>query len=75
LADRVLASEHDGEAALSQREEQILLGLGRGETSVEMSQTLNISFHTVETYYGRLLRKLGLSSMKELRKFAISRRR
>ena len=74
LADRVLASEHDGEAALSQREEQILLGLGRGETSVEMSQTLNISFHTVETYYGRLLRKLGLSSMKELRKFAISRR-
>ncbi|MGD9611207.1 MAG: response regulator transcription factor [Desulfovibrionaceae bacterium] len=73
LADRVLASEHR-EAALSQREEQILLGLGRGETSVEMSQTLNISFHTVETYYGRLLRKLGLSSMKELRKYAIRRR-
>ncbi len=74
LADRVLASEHDEEAALSQREEQILLGLGRGETSIEMSQTLNISFHTVETYYGRLLRKLNLSSMKELRKYAIRRR-
>lgn len=43
LADRVLASEHR-EAALSQREEQILLGLGRGETSVEMSQTLNTAF-------------------------------
>jgi DNA-binding NarL/FixJ family response regulator len=71
LADRVLAPEGGG--ALSQREEQILDGLGRGETSAEMSQSLNISFHTVETYYGRLLRKLGLASMKELRKFAIRR--
>ncbi|QLA15564.1 response regulator transcription factor [Desulfolutivibrio sulfoxidireducens] len=73
LAGRVLASEHDAEAALSQREEQILDRLGRGETSAEMSRALNISFHTVETYYGRLLRKLGLASMKELRKFAIRR--
>jgi DNA-binding NarL/FixJ family response regulator len=39
-----------------------------------MSKTLHISFHTVETYYGRLIRKLGLSSMNELRKFAIRRR-
>ncbi len=71
LVDRVLAPE--GEVALSPREEQILDGLGRGETSAEMSQSLHISFHTVETYYGRLLRKLGLASMKELRKFAIRR--
>lgn len=73
LADRVLSPEKE-EVALSQREEQILYGLGRGETIVEMSQAFNISFHTVETYYGRLLRKLGLASMKELRKFAIRRR-
>jgi DNA-binding NarL/FixJ family response regulator len=73
LADRVLSPDEAGEAALSQREEQILDGLGRGETSAEMSQSLHISFHTVETYYGRLLRKLGLASMKELRKFAIRR--
>lgn len=72
LADRVLALE-EGAVALSHREEQIFDGLGRGETSTEMSQSLNISFHTVETYYGRLLRKLGLASMKELRKFAIRR--
>ena len=73
LADRVVAPDVGGEAALSQREEQILVGLGRGETSAEMSRALNISFHTVETYYGRLIRKLGLSSMNELRKFAIRR--
>ena len=72
LADRVLAPEEEA-VALSQREEQILDGLGRGETSAEMSQSLHISFHTVETYYGRLLRKLGLANMKELRKFAIRR--
>ncbi|KHK03394.1 response regulator transcription factor [Desulfovibrio sp. TomC] len=73
LADRFLAPDEAGETTLSQREEQILTGLGRGETSAEMGRALNISFHTVETYYGRLLRKLGLASMKELRKFAIRR--
>lgn len=73
LAERVLAPDTGGEAALSQREEQILDGLGRGETSDELGRALNISFHTVETYYGRLIRKLGLSGMKELRKFAIRR--
>ena len=74
LAARVLAADDGGETALSQREEQILDRLGRGETSTDTSRALNISFHTVETYYGRLIRKLGLSSMKELRKFAIRRR-
>ncbi len=74
LADRVLAPDDGGETALSQREMQILDRLGRGETSAEISMALNISFHTVETYYGRIIRKLGLSSMKELRKFAIRRR-
>jgi DNA-binding NarL/FixJ family response regulator len=73
LADRVLSPGDGGEAALSQRERQILDRLGRGETCAEMSKALNISSHTVETYYGRLIRKLGLSSMKELRQFAIRR--
>jgi DNA-binding NarL/FixJ family response regulator len=73
LAARVLAADDGGETALSQREEQILDRLGCGETSGEMSRALNISSHTVETYYGRLIRKLGFSSMKELRKFAIRR--
>jgi DNA-binding NarL/FixJ family response regulator len=73
LAGRVLAPAEGEETALSRREEQIINRLGRGETSTEMSRALNISVHTVETYYGRLIRKLGLSNMNGLRKFAIRR--
>ncbi|QLA20306.1 response regulator transcription factor [Desulfolutivibrio sulfoxidireducens] len=74
LAGRVLAPDSGGESALSQREEQIMDRLGRGETSAEISRALTMSTHTVETYYGRMIRKIGFSSMKELRKFAIRRR-
>ncbi|MFZ5813217.1 MAG: response regulator transcription factor [Thermodesulfobacteriota bacterium] len=74
LAGRVLDPEEGGTASLSQREEQILDRLGDGESSAEIGRALAISAHTVETYYGRMIRKLGFSSMKELRKFAIRRR-
>jgi DNA-binding NarL/FixJ family response regulator len=74
LAGRVLDPDEGGTAPLSQREEQILDRLGSGESSAEIGRALNISTHTVETYYGRVIRKLGFSSMKELRKFAIRRR-
>lgn len=73
LADQVIGQGRGSKAALSQREDHILVRLGRGETCAEISQALNISPHTVETYYGRLIRKLGFSTMKELRKHAIKR--
>jgi DNA-binding NarL/FixJ family response regulator len=71
LADRVMASQCDVGASLSPREEQILARLGRGESSSEIGAALSISAHTVETYFSRLIRKLDISSMKELRKYAI----
>lgn len=71
--DRLPAPDEGGETALSRREKQILDGLGRGESSAERGRALNISAHTVEAYYGRLIRKFGLTSMKELRKFALRR--
>jgi len=74
LAGRVLDPEEGAAVALSQREEQILNRLGGGESSAEIGRALSISAHTVETYYGRMIRKFGFSSMKELRKFAIRRR-
>jgi DNA-binding NarL/FixJ family response regulator len=74
LAGRVLEPDEGATAALSQREEQILDRLGGGESSAEIGRALTISAHTVETYYGRMIRKLGFTSMKELRKFAIRRR-
>lgn len=74
LSLRVIDPNAVWETTLSEREEQILDRLGSGETSAEISQALHISFHTVETYYGRMIRKFGFSSMKELRKLAIRRR-
>ena len=70
LASRVL-SPVGGETALSQREEQILALLGRGETSAEIAGALHISIRTVETYYARIIEKLGLAGTRELRKHAI----
>jgi DNA-binding NarL/FixJ family response regulator len=72
LASRILAPEDAGEG-LSQREEQILDMLGKGETSADIAAALRISVRTVETYYARIIEKTGFSGMKELRKHAIQR--
>jgi DNA-binding NarL/FixJ family response regulator len=71
LADRVLAAGESGQTALTDREEQIMAGLGRAETSAEIAKNLGISVHTVQTYYTRIIEKLGLDGMKALRKLAI----
>jgi DNA-binding NarL/FixJ family response regulator len=74
LTDRVMTPHSDAGASLSPREEQILARLGRGESSSEIGAALSISANTVETYFSRLIRKLDLLSMKELRKYAIFHR-
>jgi DNA-binding NarL/FixJ family response regulator len=74
LASRVLLAGEGGEIALSQREEQIMAMLGRGDSSAEIARTLHISAHTVQTYYARIIEKFGLDGMKSLRKLAIQRR-
>ncbi len=58
---------------LSEREVQVLTLMGRGEMNAEIAGRLHISARTVETYYARIMEKLGLSSVRELRKFAIAR--
>lgn len=60
---------------LSPREEQIMAMLGRGETNDEIADTLGISAHTVQTYFARMIEKLALGGMKELRKRAITGQR
>ena len=47
--------------------------IGRAETSEEIAVTLHISIHTVKTYYARIIEKLGIAGMKELRKYAAMR--
>lgn len=75
LASRVLVEETSGQAALSSREEQIMDMLACGETNNDIAEKLHISVHTVQTYYARIIEKLDLAGMKDLRKIAIQRRK
>jgi DNA-binding NarL/FixJ family response regulator len=72
LASKALApQEPEVESALTEREIQILVLLGRGESNADIASALFISVRTVETYYARIIAKLQLSGMKELRRYAI----
>lgn len=56
---------------LSQREQQILTLLGQGESNADIAAALTIGVRTVETYFARIIEKLGLDGMKTLRRYAI----
>ncbi len=51
---------------LSPREFQIVQQVFDGEKELAIARNLGISSHTVHTYFGRLYRKLGVSSRCEL---------
>jgi DNA-binding NarL/FixJ family response regulator len=73
LAQR--ASQPHAEAGvrdLSQQERQVYQLLGNGEGTYEIATALKISTRTVESYYSRMIVKLGLNGMYELRHHAIS---
>lgn len=59
------------EKSMSQREEQILKFLRQGYSKVEISRNLDISVRTVDSYCARVIFKLGLPGMRELRRYAI----
>lgn len=72
LANRLLSQpEATREALLSEREKQILSMLGQGESNAEIAAAFAISVRTVETYFSRIIVKLDLDSMRELRRYAI----
>jgi two-component system, NarL family, invasion response regulator UvrY len=72
LAERAVASPDTAkEVLLSEREKQILYRLGQGESNAEIAAALAIGVRTVETYYARMIDKLGLDGMKALRRYAI----
>jgi DNA-binding NarL/FixJ family response regulator len=63
--------EANPESLLSARERQILSMLGNGDTSSDIGAVFAISARTVETYFTRIIAKLNLDGMKELRRYAI----
>jgi DNA-binding NarL/FixJ family response regulator len=56
---------------LSDREALVLQWIGHGDSGEEIAEKLHISSRTVETYCTRIMEKLGLAGMKELRRYAI----
>lgn len=62
-------------AELSKRELEIYERLGFGESTGEIAEKLVISSRTVESYCNRIIGKLGLSGMRELRRRAIQESR
>lgn len=72
LTDRALSSPQVNQKYLpSDRERQILSLLGRGESNADIAAALAISIRTVETHFVRIISKLKLDGMKELRRYAI----
>ncbi|QQS35279.1 MAG: response regulator transcription factor [Ignavibacteriales bacterium] len=57
---------------LTQKEEEILLLIGRGFTSIEIADKLHISKRTVDTHRSHIMQKLGLESMPQLIKYSIA---
>lgn len=56
---------------LSGQEQNVYRLLGRGEGTSQIARTLKISARTVESYYSRILVKLDLETMRDLRRHAI----
>jgi DNA-binding NarL/FixJ family response regulator len=59
--------------ALSNREYQVFLKLGSGESAQRVAQVLNLSPKTVRTYRSRILEKMGLNTTAELIFYAVQR--
>jgi DNA-binding NarL/FixJ family response regulator len=72
LADCVTRpSAEDAVQKLSPHERKVYELLGQGQDILDIAATLHVSHHTVESYYGRILVKLNLNGMYELRRHAI----
>lgn len=57
---------------LSNQEQQVYRLLGEGETTKDIATAMSISPRTVESYYARILIKLDLGGVRELRRHAIN---
>jgi FixJ family two-component response regulator len=64
-----------GLSLLTQREREVFDNLLKGSTSKEIARELDVSHRTIEAHRQNLLRKLGLSSVKELLALALASRR
>ncbi|MEP6874586.1 MAG: response regulator transcription factor [Burkholderiales bacterium] len=76
LATRMVFSAGSAEAeaanvAMSDREYQVFLALVHGRSLIDIAEELHLSAKTISTHKFRLMRKLGLSSVSELVRYAV----
>ena len=58
-------------ASLTRREREVLIGIANGKTNREIAGELGLSTRTVESYREALVRKLEISTVAGLTKFAL----
>jgi DNA-binding NarL/FixJ family response regulator len=61
-----------GRAALSRREQEVLILLARGYTNRQIAERIERSVKSIETYRSRLSQKLGLKSRAEIVRYALA---
>jgi DNA-binding NarL/FixJ family response regulator len=72
LADKLISGEPGIPVnRLSEREVMVFRRLGEGDATADIAGRMHISVSTVETYYARIIEKMGFSGKKELRRQAI----
>ena len=72
LADAMAnGQEQAPEQVLSQQEIQVYNMLGKGLATPDIADLMHISTRTVETYYNRIIFKLGIPGRRELRRHAV----
>ena len=72
---KVMTSGSSGKTSatdqLSDRELEVFQAIGRGESTREIAEILNLSIKTIETYKSHLKQKLDLRNSTELLQFAV----
>ena len=71
-ADSPHLTSTGSQADLSEREREVLTRVARGLTNQQIADELFLSVKTIETYRGRVSKKVGASSRSELFQFANS---
>lgn len=66
-------SHPDAYETLSEREREVLKLIALGYTATQVAEKLALSPKTVETYRGRIMEKLNLSSRSDLVQYALAR--
>lgn len=76
MADQAVDDQTpNGLSELSRQEQEVYRLSGTGETTKGIAAAMKISTRTVESYFDRILVKLNLAGMHELRRHAISHQR